>query len=61
MNLIQRATLLSALFLSVTLAPVIHAGSLSAKEQAMVDWIDAHTKTRRLSYWLKRSALAAGQ
>ena len=42
MNVIQRASLLSALFLSVTLAPVIHAGSLSAKEQAMVDWIDAH-------------------
>ena len=42
MNLIQRASLLSALFLSVTLAPVTHAGSLSAKEQAMVDWIDAH-------------------
>ena len=42
MNLIQRALLLSALFLSVTLAPVTHSGSLSAKEKAMVDWIDAH-------------------
>ena len=42
MNLIQRASLLSALFLSVALAPTTHSGSLSAKEQAMVDWIDAH-------------------
>ena len=42
MNLLPRASLLCALFLSVTLAPVTHSGSLSAKEQAMVDWIDAH-------------------
>ena len=42
MNLIQRASLVSALFLGLTLAQTAHSGSLSAQEQAMVDWIDAH-------------------
>ncbi len=42
MNLIQRASLLSALFLGLGITQVAQSGTLSAKEQALVDWIDAH-------------------